>query len=127
MEPLTIFYDGLCPLCAREMAHYRKCAAGDGSVVFRDITAPGFDAAAFGLDPVRVPREMHVKEGDRVHIGVDAFLAIWRRVPGHRWLLHVARLPLADLLMRAGYWVFARLRPWLPRLKPDCGTDQCRR
>ena len=31
----TIFYDGLRPLCAREMTQYRKCALGDKSVVFR--------------------------------------------------------------------------------------------
>jgi predicted DCC family thiol-disulfide oxidoreductase YuxK len=125
--PFTIFYDGLCPLCAREIAHYRKCAKSDPAIVFQDITAPGFDAGSFGLDPARVHKEMHANEGETVTVGVDAFLAIWRRVPGHRWMLHVAKLPLANLLMRAGYWIFARLRPWLPRLKPDCRTDYCRR
>ncbi len=126
--PLTLFYDGLCPLCSREVAHYRRAAAGDAAIGFIDIAAPSFDAASFGLDAARVHKEMHVKEGERVFVGVDAFLAIWRRVPGHRWLLSLSRLPLADLLMRIGYFVFATIRPWLPRRKAaDCETGVCRR
>ncbi|MGL4549650.1 MAG: thiol-disulfide oxidoreductase DCC family protein [Gemmataceae bacterium] len=126
METLTLFYDGLCPLCSREIDHYRRAAAGDPSVAFVDIAGPGFDAASFGLDPARVHREMHVTEGEAVHVGVDAFLAIWRRIPGHRWLLSLARLPLADLFLRAGYFFFATVRPWLPR-KQACDAGTCSR
>jgi predicted DCC family thiol-disulfide oxidoreductase YuxK len=126
MSTLTLFYDGLCPLCAREMDHYRRCAAGLPGIVFVDITDPSFDPAAHGLDPVRVNREMHVKEGDTLHIGVDAFLAIWRHVPGHRWLLSLSRLPLADQLMHVGYYLFALVRPYLPRRKA-CDAGACSR
>jgi predicted DCC family thiol-disulfide oxidoreductase YuxK len=125
---LTLFFDGLCPLCSREVAHYRRAAAADPSIRFVDIASPGFDAASFGLDPARVHQEMHVTEGSQVFTGVDAFLAIWRRVPGHRWLLYLSRLPLADQLLRVAYWLFARARPWLPRLKPaGCDTGACQR
>lgn len=120
--PLALFFDGLCPLCSPEIDHYRHCAHGGPAIRFVDITAPAFDAASHGLDGLLVHIEMHVKEGDTVFVGVDAFLAIWRRVPGHRWLLSLSRLPLADLFMRIGYAVFAYLRPWLPRKKADCET-----
>lgn len=125
--PLTLFYDGLCPLCSREIDHYRRAAASDPAVRFVDIASPGFDAGAHGLDPLRVHREMHVKEGDRVHVGVDAFLAIWRRVPGHRWLLNLSRIPGVSDLMHVGYFLFATVRPYLPRRKADCDTGACSR
>ncbi len=124
---LTLFYDGLCPLCSREITHYRKRAAGDPSVVFLDITDPTFDAAAHGLDAGRVHKEMHVKEGERVFVGVDAFLAIWRRIPGHSWLSGIAKVPGMRLLMRGSYFVFAAVRPYLPRRKAACDTGACRR
>ena len=61
--PVTVFYDGLCPLCSREMDHYRT-RVKDEPVRFVDITAPDFDARRHGLDPERVHRVMHVKAGE---------------------------------------------------------------
>ena len=34
---LTLYYDGLCPLCSREIAHYRKRAHGDSGVMARQV------------------------------------------------------------------------------------------
>src|SRR4051812_39261516 len=90
---LTLYYDGLCHLCSREVAYYRRRAAGDPSVVFLDIAAPGFDPAAHGLDAAAIHREMHVKVGESVLTGVKAFLALWQRVPGFAWMARLGRLP----------------------------------
>jgi predicted DCC family thiol-disulfide oxidoreductase YuxK len=124
---LTLYYDGLCPLCSREVAHYRRCAAGDPSVHFIDISDPAFDAAAHGLDTRRIHQVMHVREGEQLLLGVDAFLAIWRRIPGHRWLSRLAALPGMHTLLRGTYFLFAHIRPWLPRRRSACTTGVCRR
>jgi predicted DCC family thiol-disulfide oxidoreductase YuxK len=127
MSTLTIYYDGLCPLCSREMAHYRKRVTGD-SVQFVDITEPNFDAAAAGVDPARVHRLMHVKLDGEMRVGLDAFIAIWDAVPGYRWLARTARLPGVYLLMSIVYHVFAWVRPWLSRRKrADCSSGTCSR
>jgi predicted DCC family thiol-disulfide oxidoreductase YuxK len=124
---LTLYYDGLCPLCSREIAFFRRRAAGDPSVVFIDITDLSFDAGADGLDMGRLHRVMHVKLGEEVRTGVDAFIAIWQRIPGFGWLARLSRLPGMRLLLRAGYAVFARVRPWLPRRRSRCEAGVCRR
>lgn len=124
---LTLYYDGLCPLCSREMAHYRKRAVGDSAIVFRDITEPSFVAAEHGLDAKRIHTVMHVKEGEVVHTGIDAFLAIWRRIPGHGFLTWLASIPGMYWLMKLGYHAFAAIRPYLPRKKADCETGACQR
>jgi predicted DCC family thiol-disulfide oxidoreductase YuxK len=123
---LTLFYDGACPLCSREIAHYRRRAAGDPAIDFLDITDPSFDAAAHGLDPGRVHRLMHVKVGEEVRVGLDAFLAVWDAVPGYRWLARLARLLGVHLAMNLGYHLFARVRPWLPGRRP-CASGACER
>ena len=124
---VTMFYDGLCPLCSREIAHYRKRAPAD-RVEFVDIAAPGFDAAAFGLDAQQIHRQIHVKVGAEVRVGVDAFIAFWREVPGYRWLASVASTPGVHGVFCLGYWAFAKVRPWLPRRKAAlCTTDRCQR
>jgi len=126
-EPLTLFYDGHCPLCSREIAHYRRKVVDD-SVVFVDITDPSFDAAAHGVDARAVHRLLHVKVGDEVRVGTAAFVALWERLPAYRWLARLARTPGIRFLMNVGYRVFAAVRPWLPRRKgPQCETGVCRR
>jgi predicted DCC family thiol-disulfide oxidoreductase YuxK len=123
---LTIFYDGLCPLCSREIAHYRR-RIPDGNARFVDITDPGFDAASHGLDG-DVHRIMHVRVGDEIRTRVDAFLAIWEAIPSYRWLARIGRLPGIHALLRLGYASFARVRPWLPRRQPSaCQTGSCQR
>jgi predicted DCC family thiol-disulfide oxidoreductase YuxK len=125
--PVTLFFDGLCPLCSREIAHYRKRVADD-RVRFVDITDPAFHAAAHGLDDKRIHQVMHVKVGDQVRTGLDAFIAVWDAVPGYSWLARIARLPLVHGLMLVGYHAFARVRPWLPRRKrADCPAGACPR
>src|SRR5262245_27859540 len=112
---LTLFYDGLCPLCSREIDRYRARAA-PGAVAFLDITDPAFDARAHGLDPRAVHRSLHVRDADgTLHTGVDAFAALWEVVPGFRWLSRLVRLPLVYQVARLGYALFARMRPVLPR------------
>ena len=125
--PVTLYYDGLCPLCSREIAHYRKKAVGE-TLHFIDITDPKFDAAEHGLDPKRGHRIMHVKVGDDLRVGLDAFIAVWDAIPSYRWLAKVARMPGLHALLTLGYHFFAVVRPWLPRLKRQlCESGTCRR
>ena len=94
---------------------------------FLDIAAPGFDAVGHGLDAAKVHREMHVKVGDEVHVGVKAFLAIWRRIPGFGWMARLGGLPFVYPFLWLGYAIFARVRPFLPRRKADCDSGTCQR
>jgi predicted DCC family thiol-disulfide oxidoreductase YuxK len=128
MDPptLTVFYDGLCPLCSREIAHYRR-RVRDPDVVFLDLTAPDFDAAGHGLDPRRVLRVMRVKVGEDVRTGLDAFIALWQRVAGYRWLARLAAVPGVHAVLAGGYALFARVRPWLPRRRGPCVDGACGR
>ncbi|MCI0457188.1 MAG: DUF393 domain-containing protein [Gemmataceae bacterium] len=124
---LTLFYDGLCPLCSREIAHYRKHLP-DEAARFLDITVPDFDARQHGLNADEVQRVMHVKVGEEVRTGVEAFIAIWEAIPRYRWAARFARLPILRPLLGLGYSLFARIRPLLPRRqRPGCSTGACRR
>ncbi len=126
-SPVALYYDGLCPLCSREIAHYRKMAVGE-TLRFIDITDPKFDAAEQGLDAKRIHRLMHVKVGDELRVGLDAFTAVWDAIPSYRWLAQAARLPGLHALLNVGYLFFAAFRRWLPRRKrPLCESGTCHR
>lgn len=119
-QQLSVFFDGLCPLCSREIDHYRK-QQGSEKLTFIDITSDTFDAAGEGLDPRRVHKVMHTRDqSGKLYTGVDAFVAIWDILPKYGWLAKIARNGLARPLMDFGYNVFAAVRPYLPRKTKDC-------
>jgi predicted DCC family thiol-disulfide oxidoreductase YuxK len=121
---LKIYYDGLCHLCSMEIVHYRK-QPGSESLEFIDITSKGFDANREGVDSQRVNKEMHVRRQDgSLAIGVDAFVAIWEVLPRYRWAARMARLGIVNLAMRAGYTVFAEIRPYLPKRAESCDLSK---
>ena len=127
MPKRTIYYDGLCQLCSREIGLFQR-RVRDGSLAYVDISLPGFDPASHGVDPVRIHKHMHVRneETGRMFIGVDALLAMWECAPGFRWLARFTRFPGIRQLSSVGYALFAWIRPYLPKRKrAECDTGTC--
>ena len=122
---LQVFYDGACPLCSREMGHYRRRDV-EGRVEWVDIAKVGFDAGAYGLDPARLQQVMHARTRDgKVFTEVGAFVKIWEALPPRMWtsllrgLLKVpGMMPVAGVLYR----LFARNRY---RLTGRCEPETC--
>lgn len=116
----TMFYDGGCPLCRREVAHYRWLDRNRHHVRWVDIHADSRELLAIGVEPAEAMARLHAidREG-RLQVGVRAFIAIWRELPLYRILPPVIRfLGVTDLLDRL-YQRFARAR-----LRSRCG-DEC--
>ena len=113
---ITVYHDGECPLCAAEIALYRRTRGAD-AVTFVDVAALD-EGSLIGPD---LPREaalarFHVRASDgRLSSGAAGFAALWRVLSGWRWLGRIvgarAVLPLAE----AAYRVFLRLRPLIAR------------
>jgi len=124
LYPLTVFYDGACPICAREMA-LMKHLDRKQRLKFCDFSAPGYDAGSTGLDPARLGAVIHAQWDDGMLItGVEVFRAIWQAV-GLGMLAHLSRLPLIDPLLVRGYTWFARNRLWLTGRDTGC-SGNCR-
>ncbi len=112
--PLTVLYDGACPLCRREIGFYRGLRP-IAPVCFADISD-----AAQPLPPGTTREQLlarfHVRNRDGQLIsGAQAFLALWAALPGWRWLAWVGRLPGASWAMERIYRLFLRWRPLLQR------------
>lgn len=115
--PLTVFYDGGCPVCAREIAHYRRREC-EGRLYFVDISQPDFDPTLYGRSQQEFMARMHAMDScGRFFVGVDAFRALWRGMPGrfYPFLATLAGFPGIHQLARGGYYWFARLRRYLSR------------
>jgi predicted DCC family thiol-disulfide oxidoreductase YuxK len=122
----TIYFDGLCQLCSREIDMFRR-RVPEGTLAYVDIAADDFDATTHGVDAVAVHKTMHVRmDTGELKTGVDALIAMWEVVPGFRWLATVHRWKLVRPLGEIGYRVFAWVRPKLPkRRRTACTTGTC--
>ena len=117
---LSVFYDGLCPLCSREIDHYRK-QVGSDQFNFLDITDEQFKPETLGLDPVQIHKVMHVQnKSGEIKTGVDAFIEIWKVLPRYQILSRIAQKNYIRPFLNLGYSVFAKIRPYLPRKSRDC-------
>lgn len=112
---ITVFYDGKCGLCSKEIDHYRKIAP-KGVFHWQDITESGDDLKAQGISLSEGLKLLHAKDADgTLHVGVDAFLLIWKQLKRWRLLGMFVSLPLirqiTDFVYRAfANWRFKRLK-----------------
>lgn len=116
--PLTVLYDGGCPLCRREIAHVRGLAERRGGAGLCFLDVAGADGAPLAeAERAALLARFHVQRADGSRLdGAAAFVAMWERLPGWRWLARAARLPGALPLLERAYRGFLRLRPALQRL-----------
>lgn len=93
-SPPCVLHNGSCPVCSREIAAYRRLAARCGVPLdAADVSRDAAVLAAIGLDAEAAARRLHLLENGRLLSGVDAFLALWERLPGWRRVARVVRLP----------------------------------
>ena len=116
-----VFYDGSCPLCSREIAHYRRLRGAE-SLQWVDIARAEDLQAVYGLGRGTAMARFHVLDtAGKWQTGAWGFAELWSHLPAYRWLavtLHALRLlPLLD---RA----YSRFAVW--RLRHNCQTAACR-
>lgn len=112
---VTVYYDGACPLCRREIALYQS-ADGADRLCFVDVATAGAGGPAADLDRESALARFHVRDGEgRLVSGAAAFGAMWLALPRWRWLgWLVTRRPLLPVA-EAAYRGFLKIRPAIQR------------
>ena len=111
----TVYYDGACPLCSREIATYRRLEGAEG-LRWVDISTASAQELGGDLSREQALSRFHVRdEQGRLVSGAAGFVAIWRRLPGLRWLAWVAARPPVSWLLEPAYRGFLRIRPFITR------------
>ncbi|GEM_PF-130585 len=101
----TLFYDGQCPLCLREMDKLRQVRGDDIALV--DIHTLENDSP---VSADTLLRTLHLKRADGHWLkGADANVAAWEGTQQQRWL-RVLRWPIIRSLVDLGYKLWAGWR-----------------
>ena len=119
--PLTLYYDGACPLCAREIALLRRHAARE-RLQLMDIAATDFDPRPLGLALSTLQARLHARWADgRWLVGLDASLASWQAAGLGAWVAPLGWRALRPPLEWAIGCSAACARTWR-----DCRTPMVR-
>ncbi len=107
----TVYFDGACPVCSREIAHYRT-RAGAERLAFVDVSAAAGNDPAPDLSREAALARMHARLPDGTLVsGAAAFAALWSALPGWRWLGRVVALPGPRHVAEGAYRLFLAARP----------------
>lgn len=106
---IRVFYDGACSLCAREIAHYRRCDRA-GRFEWLDVNVHQRMLVDLDITLDEALLYLHVlDEEDQWHIGVDGFIAIWSHLPRWNSLAHLASMAWSRRLFM---WLYDRFARW---------------
>jgi len=108
--PLTVYFDGGCPVCSREIALYQR-QAGASAIGWVDATSCPASGLGDGLTRENALARLHVRTADgELASGALAFATLWKSIPRTALLGRLAsRQPLLAIL-EAGYRVLLVLR-----------------
>jgi predicted DCC family thiol-disulfide oxidoreductase YuxK len=110
-----VFYDGACPLCSKEIAHYKKCS-GASELNWLDISQSTSELKHYDLDYDQAMRRFHVLSPEgQFHVGAYGFVYLWSFLKPYRFIsLLLTRLKLVKPLN----WFYLKFAHW--RIKDKC-------
>ncbi|WP_114521000.1 DUF393 domain-containing protein [Altererythrobacter sp. ZODW24] len=109
---LTVWFDGGCPLCKKEIALMRRLDRQE-NINFIDVSGEASDSCP--VDRTLLLQRFHAREAGELLSGAAAFAAMWRTIPLLRPLGLIARNRLILSALERLYLVFLRFRPRLQR------------
>lgn len=102
MSNTEILYNGRCPICSAEIAHYRVQAEKvRAPLTFTDLNEA--DLSDWALSKDQATRRIHARKDGQIISGFPAFLILWRDLPRMRWLVRLMSLPVLRQIADIGY------------------------
>ncbi|MEM1140036.1 MAG: DUF393 domain-containing protein [Pseudomonadota bacterium] len=121
--PFTVYFDGACPLCRKEIAFYQRRRGAD-AIRWVDVSTSEPDA---GLSQCEALARFHVRDTDgALASGGAAFAALWRQMPAFRLVGYAFKPKAMVWILEGAYRAFLPLRPHLQRFaggKGACASE----
>ncbi len=115
---LTVYFDGACPLCRREINLYRKLK-GSNDIDWVDVATADDEALGPDLTSGLAQQRFHVRDKDgQLASGASAFAQLWIALPSTSWLGRFTALPGIRHVADVAYVGFLAIRPLIQRVMP---------
>lgn len=111
----TVYFDGECPVCSREIAMYRR-QAGAEAMNWVDVAHCKPSDMGAGLSRDDALARLHLRRADGSLVsGARAFTQMWKALPRWAWLGKLMGTAPGLWLLEAAYRAFLWLRPFWRR------------
>ncbi|MBX2878688.1 MAG: DUF393 domain-containing protein [Granulosicoccus sp.] len=116
LPQLTVYYDGSCPLCQREIGFFKK-REEPGKVNWIDICASSDQALGENLTRCDAMARFTVRNADGTLLsGAAAFSEMWKVTPGFKWLGNIAQFRPIQIALDNVYLGFLKIRPSIQKM-----------
>tara|TARA_B100001063_G_scaffold233570_1_gene249989 strand:+ start:600 stop:968 length:369 start_codon:yes stop_codon:yes gene_type:complete len=102
---MKVYFNNSCKICKAEIDLYKKEKIQD--IDWVDITDNDLAKKETSKNSKELLRRLHVKEGEKVTQGAEAFLLLWKKMPKYKFLYNIFKLPIIFSLFSFGYEIVA--------------------
>jgi len=102
---MKVYFNNSCKICKAEIDLYKKERIQEINWV--DITDNTLATEETSKNSKELLRRLHVKDGEKILQGAEAFLMLWKKIPKYRFLYNFFKLPIIFSLFSLIYEIVA--------------------
>ena len=102
---MKVYFNNSCKICKAEIDLYKKEKIQE--IDWVDITNNDLAEKETNKNNKELLRRLHIKEGEKVTQGAEAFLLLWKKIPKYKFLYSFLKLPIIFNLFHYGYEIIA--------------------
>ena len=89
---MKVYFNNSCKICKAEIDLYKKEKIEE--IDWIDITNNELAEKETSKNSKQLLRRLHVKDGEKVLGGAEAFLFLWKKIPKYKFLYTFFKLPI---------------------------------
>jgi len=102
---VKVYFNNSCNICRAEINLYKKQNIED--IEWVDITDNKSAEIETQKDDKALLRRLHIKDGEKIIGGAEAFLLVWKKIPKYKFLYTLFKTPVIYTLFSYFYEVIA--------------------
>ena len=102
---MKVYFNNSCKICKAEIDLYKKEKIDE--IDWVDITDNELAQKETSKDNRQLLRRLHVKDGEKVFDGAEAFLLLWKKMPKYKFLYNFFKLPIIFNIFSVVYEIVA--------------------
>ena len=102
---MKVYFNNSCKICKAEIDLYKKEKIQE--IDWIDITDNSIAEKEISKTDKELLRRLHVKDGEKVLEGAEAFLVLWKKMPKYKFLYNFFKLPIIFTLFSILYEIVA--------------------
>ena len=102
---MKVYFNNSCNICRAEINLYKKQNIKD--IEWIDSTDNKSAELETLKDDKALLRRLHIKDGEKVISGAEAFLLVWKKIPKYKFLYTFFKIPIIFTLFSYFYEIIA--------------------